>query len=68
MVEVNVEELVTKCNLSYKEAVELIGKTSTQGKILGVTTRPGLSYSPGLYITCTSPGKASKHYKVGAEC
>lgn len=60
MVKVNIEELVTNCNLTREEAYRLLGKTSTQSKIIGVST-----HSEGVYLTTTLPSEMAQHHKVG---
>lgn len=64
---INIEQLVTENNLTFEEAKELVGKESTQGKILGITGKPGLGYSEGVYLTCSKPNEQSKHFRIGNE-
>lgn len=65
MVEINIEELVEACNLTWDQAKELIGKTSTQGNIIGITTKPSLGKAEGIYLTCNVPNQQATQHKVG---
>lgn len=64
---INIAELVKTCSLTLKAAVALIGRNSTEGKVMGVTSRPSLRFPPGLYITCSNLNETVKHFKVGEE-
>lgn len=49
-------------DLTWQQAQELIGQDSNKGRIIGITTRPNLRFTPGIYVT-TPEG----HFKVGEQ-
>lgn len=57
----SVTELKVK---NYNDALRLIGITVKEGKIIGVTNKPGLSYKDGYYFTVSSSYDKSKHYLI----
>lgn len=58
-------ELLESKTLTRKQALGYIGCKYKSGTIIGVTSRPGLSYAQGVYITVSYLDKPSEHIRVG---
>lgn len=53
-------------NMSWEDAEQLLGFPTTDGrKILGVTTKPGLGYTDGIYVVVTGRNAKATYQLVG---
>ena len=59
-----IHELPTK-PITYQEAEYYLGKLTPEGRVLGVTSRPGINYKEGVYLVISQPPKESKYVLVG---
>lgn len=58
-------DILESKTLTREVASDLIGMKHPEGIIIGITTKPGLQYPEGTYITISNFDKPSKHIRVG---
>lgn len=53
-------------DMTLEDARQLLGFPTTDGrKVIGLTGKPGLGYTEGLYVTIASGDAKSEHKRVG---
>ena len=58
-------ELLESKTLTEEQASAFIGMKYKEGTIIGVTSKPGLKYPDGIYITVTYSDKPTEYILVG---
>lgn len=56
-------------NLTYEEAVTLIGTYFQEGRCIGTSNTPKLGLPSGIYLTLVNREELTQYFKVGeSEC